>query len=83
MEANVKMSSTPVCAACGCDPIYHRRLTELAAERDRLQAAVDTAASAMRGSEYVGGPTVRDAWRTAYAALCEVETQHVGQEGTS
>jgi hypothetical protein len=51
----------------------------LASELEVVQRAVDAAYAAMRGSEYVGGPTERDAWRTAVVALGEVATQHHGQ----
>lgn len=46
----------------------------------RLQAAVDRAHSALIGSQYVDGPTEREAYRTAVEALGEVATQHRGQE---
>lgn len=45
----------------------------------KLQAAVDTAHAAMHGSEYVGGPSEREAWQTAMRALGEVVTEHKGQ----
>src|SRR5262245_37671349 len=61
----------------------HRRvvvaLAETRAEVERLQAAIDRAHGAMHGSEYVGGPTERKAWRTAFAVLSEVVTEHKGQ----
>lgn len=42
---------------------------------EELQGAVDRAHAAMYGSQYVGGPTEREAWQTAYNALSEVVTQ--------
>lgn len=53
----------------------------LAEDFERLQRAVDTAHSALRGSEYVGDPSGR-AWRTAVEALGEVATQHQAQMET-
>lgn len=55
------------------------RRVVLADRADELQAAVDRAHAAMVGSQYVGGPTERDAWRTALGALERVVTQHLGQ----
>lgn len=49
----------------------------LAEER---QAAIDEALSWMRGSEYVGGPSERDAWQAALRVLGPLETQHIGVE---
>jgi hypothetical protein len=46
---------------------------------ERLQAAVDKAYGAMNSSAYVGGPSEREAWQTALAALGEVVTQHTAQ----
>lgn len=45
-----------------------------------LQRAVDTACNALEASAYVGGPTEREAWQSALAALQEVKTQHKGTE---
>jgi hypothetical protein len=45
-----------------------------------LQAAIDTAQSALMGSQYVGGPSEREAWRIATEALRSVATEHRGQD---
>lgn len=44
-----------------------------------LQAAVDTAWTALNGSAYVGGPTEREAFRIALHELGPHVTQHKGQ----
>jgi hypothetical protein len=72
------------------DAVEHNRLKDnehLLARVERLeaalqerQAAIDSAMLAMRGSEYVGGPTEREAWRAALTALGPYETQHQGQD---
>lgn len=43
-----------------------------------LQAAIDRADSALRSSAYVGGPTEREAFRTASETLGPLATQHIG-----
>ena len=40
------------------------------------QAAIDRAVGVMRDSEYVGGPSQRDAWREAFAVLAPFATEH-------
>lgn len=45
-------------------------------EVDRLQRAVDKAHGALDASAYVGGPSQREAWQQAMAALGEVVTEH-------
>jgi hypothetical protein len=45
---------------------------------DTLQAAVDLAHSTLRGTQYVGGPTEREAYRIIDEALGSVATQHIG-----
>jgi hypothetical protein len=47
-----------------------------------MQAAIDTALDAMYGSEYKGGPTVREAWRAAVEALGPFRTEHIAQGET-
>lgn len=49
---------------------------EAQAEVERLQAAVDTAHGAWTNSQYVGGPTEREAYQIAMDALGAVVTQH-------
>jgi hypothetical protein len=61
-------------------PYQPGRLEELLAEIERLQGAINTAYVALRASAYVGGPSEREAWRTAVDALGEVATQHKGQD---
>jgi len=47
-------------------------------ERDERQDVIDRAHAAMHGSEYVGGPSQDEAWRTAYSELSKVVTEHQG-----
>lgn len=65
-------------AALGGEQVQGR--AELEARVVELQGAVDRAHSAMRSSEYVGGPSERDAWRTAVSELGAVATQHQGMD---
>lgn len=55
-----------------------RQIRELNIENRRLQEAVDEAHGVMCASEYVGGPSIREAWQAAMRALGRVVTQHVG-----
>ena len=57
-----------------------RELEQVQRERDDLQAAIDKAMSALYGSQYVGGPSEREAWQTVVEAIGPFETQHVGQD---
>lgn len=43
------------------------------------QAAIDRAMAALEGSQYVGGPTEREAYQTAVHALGPFRTEHKGQ----
>jgi len=52
---------------------------ELEARLVELQGAVDRAHSVMHSSEYVGGPSERDAWQEAMSELGAVATQHQGE----
>ena len=54
-------------------------LEAVTAERDRLQKAVDRAHGALDSSAHVGGPSEREAWRTAVEALGALVTQHQAQ----
>lgn len=71
----------PICTRCGRGVASEDRSQPDAPDRvSRLQAAVDRAHSALIGSQYVGGPSVGDAFRTAVEALGEVATEHRGQD---
>lgn len=48
-------------------------------KRDQLQEAVDRAVGVMRESEYVGGPTEREAWKETMRVLGPLATVHKGQ----
>lgn len=56
-----------------------KRAQQAHGRAERLQEAIDKAYAHMNASQYVGGPSERDAWRTAFEALGSVVTQHTGQ----
>jgi hypothetical protein len=62
--------------ACAWWQEAHRLAIE---ERNERQAAIDRALALMRDSEYVGGPTEREARRGVLAALGPFETSRTGQ----
>jgi hypothetical protein len=61
---------------------FKKERAELLAENERLrelQAGIDKAYGALSSSQYVGGPSQREAWRIAAEALGPLATEHTAQ----
>jgi hypothetical protein len=61
-------------------PAHKQAESEERTRERELQEAVDRAYGALNGSAYVGGPSEREAFRTALDALGAVVTQEQGAE---
>lgn len=60
-----------------------RALAAALADVERLRKAVGRAHQALISSQYVGGPSEREAWQIASEALGAVATQHQGTSEVS